>query len=374
MGEESLSQNKQKELDILSITLSNAPILIYALDSKGTVISVKGGELRDLGILESDCIGKVSFKIKNFPISKAHFRRAMTGEAFSATVNVNGVMYETAFEPMRDDDGNIIGCSGLSSNVTERIMLEELLDQSRFKAARMQQLNSLAGMANGIAHEINNPLAIISGYAQQIKIAAESGKPVDTKFLIARSEKLVSTSERINRIITALQSFSRDGGDDEFKEESVKDIFLETWEIIRSRAVKSGLDLDLDSVPDKAVFQVRKVQITQVIFNLLSNALDAVKENEEPKVTVHVQQVDKSIEIIFSDNGPGISDTLINKVWEPFYTSKDLSHAGMGLSTSKGIIEAHHGSIEYKRVDDMTRFVIKLPISQTDVKTKKEAS
>ena len=142
-------------------------------------------------------------------------------------------------------------------------------------------------------------------------------------------------------------------------------MFLETWEIIRSRAVKIGVELDLNSISPVSTFEVRKVQITQVIYNILSNAIEAVKDITVPSVSVSVNEVSDNIEITVSDNGPGLSETITNKVWEPFYTSKDLSHAGMGLSTSKGIIEAHKGSIEYKRNDSSTQFVIKIPCFQS---------
>ena len=242
-----MSKSSNKDAVLLTQILNAAPLMVFAVNGKGIVTTVKGGEMERLGLDTDECIGYSAFKLKNFPLTRAHFRKVKNGEAFNSTMNLKGVLYETFYEPTFDPSGRFMGCSGFSTNVTDRVMLEEKLDQARFKTTRMQQLNSLAGMANGIAHEINNPLAIISGYSQQIQQAAEMGK-ADKAFLTSRGEKLVNTAERITRIISGLQSFSREGSDDEFETQKVKDIFVNTWEIIRSKSIEAGINLDLDSL------------------------------------------------------------------------------------------------------------------------------
>ena len=126
--------------------------------------------------------------------------------------------------------------------------------------------------------------------------------------------------------------------------------------LVSSDAVIRSVTIELDLTPDMAIVRGNRVELQQVVLNLLLNALDAVSRSEERRITVRTLLTPEGIEVSVEDSGHGLADGTEEKIFEPFFTSKP-DGMGMGLSVARSIIEAHHGRIYARRSDPVGSIV-----------------
>lgn len=243
----------------------------------------------------------------------------------------------------------------------------EDLEFEREKSSHNAKMASLGEMAAGLAHEINNPLTIINGYASQIGRMVEKDK-VDLDKLTYISSKLTFTGKRIASIIKGLKTFSRDSKGEDVIDVTVVQIIEDTLSFCQEKFKNHGINFEINHLPDDVFVNVRPVEISQVILNLLNNSFDAVDELEiEDKwVKIEIKDLNNLVKISIIDCGEGISEEISKKILEPFFTTKEVGKGtGLGLSISKNIIEKHEGlfSIDYDSPN--TKFDIILPKSES---------
>lgn len=225
------------------------------------------------------------------------------------------------------------------------------------------KMASLGEMASGIAHEINNPLAIIQGKSAILLQNIQNNK-FDAETSIKSLEKIISTSERISKIINGLRSFSRNGEHDLFDLVSTKTLFENVLSFCFEKFKTHEIDLRINTIVEIFI-ECRMTQIEQVILNLLNNAHDAVETLKEKWVSIEFIVLGEKFKIIITDSGNGIPSDVVSKMMQPFFTTKGVGKGtGLGLSISKGIIEDHQGQLSYDASCMNTRFVIELPIKR----------
>lgn len=250
---------------------------------------------------------------------------------------------------------------GAVVDITERRALEDILEAQKAQMVTAGKLSSLGEMAGGLAHEINNPVAIIHGHAALLRKMAERGQ-VQPDDLRATAGVIEGTADRISRIIRALRAFARDAGRDPFEQVSVRALLEETAEFCRQRFLGHGVDFTLDEAPAELRLECRPVQISQVLLNLLNNAFDAVEHASTRKIHLGVQDRGRHVELSVSDTGPGIPLEARERVFQPFFTTKEVGRGtGLGLSVAKGLVEAHQGKLTYETSEQGTRFLVWLP-------------
>ena len=240
--------------------------------------------------------------------------------------------------------------------------LESLRQAEGQKAivAQASKMASLGEMASGIAHEINNPLAIISGKASQMITLIDSGRATP-ELLKAAALKINATAMRIAKIISGLRSFSRDTNADPLIPVPARTIIDNTLELSTERFKFGGVNLEIVGSTD-AMLNCREAEISQVVLNLLNNAYDAVINSPEKWVKVVISEGDNQVFIKVMDSGSGIPPEIVEKIMMPFYTTKPIGQGtGLGLSISKGIIESHGGKFYLDSQIKNTTFVISLP-------------
>jgi C4-dicarboxylate-specific signal transduction histidine kinase len=249
-------------------------------------------------------------------------------------------------------------------DVSERVKAERTILAQQVRVAAANKMAALGEMAGGIAHEINNPLAIISGRAQELMELAEAGE-LAQEDVRSLAEKVDLTAMRISKIIRSLRFFARDGQEDPFEEASVLQIVNDTLEFCRQRFLSHAIDLRLGEFPESLLLECRAVQIGQVLLNLLNNAHDAVEGLSEKWIELSVRDLGERVQVCVTDSGRGIAPELRGRILEPFFTTKGIGKGtGLGLSISKGIIESHQGSLFVDESSAHTRFVMDLPKSQ----------
>ncbi len=239
------------------------------------------------------------------------------------------------------------------------------VDQLAEKKRQLWEENkfaSLGRMAGGVAHEINNPLSIISLQADNLQYLAENEtlKRID---VIEGAEKIQEVVERISKITTALRKVARDQKYTVKTDIDLRIIINETADLCRDKMKTLNIQFHC-SVPQKPIMvSCNAVEISQVLLNLLNNAAEAVENLEKRIIQLSLSRHDHLAEVRVQDSGT-ISENVASKVTEPFFTTKPIGKGtGLGLSISKSIIENHAGTLYLDKNHTNTCFVFLLPLS-----------
>jgi PAS domain S-box-containing protein len=220
------------------------------------------------------------------------------------------------------------------------------IGEQRAQLANSSKFSALGEMAGGIAHEINTPLATISLVTDQLKDLLQDDSP-DLRLAQRMTDRIHATTQRIARIISALGSFSRNGATDPFVEISVRKI-VDDVILLCGEKMKHGLvELQVAEIAPDLTLECRPVEISQILLNLLNNSYDAVSSHKTKWILIGVKDLGSSIQISVTDSGPGIPSEIREKLFQPFFTTKDVGKGtGIGLSISKKIAEEHNGTLK----------------------------
>lgn len=259
-----------------------------------------------------------------------------------------------------DDDRSLLERSmELSSN--EMIEANRLLELQRASLIAASKMSTLGEMSSGIAHEINTPLAAITMLASQMKEIAED-TPVNTDLLKSHAEKIENTVQKIAKIVSSLKSFSRNANTDPFIDFKAKDLLNDTLPLCQERFVLQGIHIDIQMQNEQINLQGRPSQLSQVIINLLNNAFDAIVELSDKWIRIEIKEDAENVFITVTDSGPGIPPHVQNKMFQPFFTTKEMGKGtGIGLSISRNILKAHKGELTLNTQCKNTQFLIRVP-------------
>lgn len=229
------------------------------------------------------------------------------------------------------------------------------------------KFSALGEMSAGIAHEINNPLAIILGKAQQMRKKIMAGS-AEISALEADLQKIENTTQRIAKIVKGLRSFSRTGEADSFVLTPLSVIVEDVLGLCQERLKANGIEIQVHISPDHTIL-CRENQIGQVLVNLIGNATDAIAKMTNPWIRIETHMSNESLQLHFIDSGQGIAPHIVDKMMNPFFTTKDVGKGtGLGLSISKGILEDHGGKLIYDAKSKNTKFILNFPIAKNSEK------
>jgi len=253
----------------------------------------------------------------------------------------------------------------LIRDITERKRMESELELARARAVASDRLSALGLMAGNIAHEVNNPLAIIHACASDLVEMAEAGQ-VSMGALEKASARIKLTADRISKIVKSLCEIAREGSGDPIQRACVSKIVDQVLELCKERFRAHSVRLDTPRVDAGLYIICREVQIAQVLLNLLQNAFDAVVEREEDRwVRLEVTSDERSVVFAVMDSGRGVPAKIKARIMEPFFTTKPVGKGtGLGLSLSKAIVEEHGGELELSESETHTCFTFSLPLSK----------
>lgn len=253
----------------------------------------------------------------------------------------------------------------IENNLIELKQKSDELEQQRMLAAQSGKMAALGEMAAGIAHEINNPLTVIQGYIEIIESDIKSQKYLNIE---SKIQKLKKMTDRIVKIVAGLRSFSGKGENQPMEDIKLNDFIDGILDLCRSRFQNNQVELIVEEFDQSMHFCGQSVQLTQVIINLLNNAFDAMMEqkikspNFKPWVKLTIVTHGESIHFRITDAGSGIPIEIQKKLFQPFFTTKEVGKGtGIGLSISLGIIHFHHGKLYIDNQCPNTCFVIELP-------------
>ena len=265
---------------------------------------------------------------------------------------------------IRNADGEVVALEGLCRNITEEKRARRILDEQRARLVESSKMSILGEIAANVAHEINNPLAVISVAAEQLERDAKRGNP-DLDVLIRLSSMVSRNVSRIRTIAKGLRSFTRDGTHDPFEETPLRGVVEDTLAVCRERFTAHETALTVPEIPREVAVECRPTQLMEVLANLLNNALHAVRNHDDKWVAITVEDKDDNIEIAVTDSGTKIPPAVAERIFDPFYTTKEPGEGtGLGLSISKRIIKSHNGRLWLDATCPNTRFVIRIPKRQ----------
>ncbi len=257
-----------------------------------------------------------------------------------ATVNV-------AIAPLVAKDFEQIGRLIIFDDVTDRAELEQRLVQA-------DKLSSIGLLAAGVAHEVNTPLAVISTYAQML---AKQVANDDQKSILL--DKIAKQTFRASEIVNSLLNFSRTSTT-AFGDVDLNKVIRETMSLLEHQIQKAGVQVKLDLAGGLGPVHGNAGKLQQVFLNLFLNARDAMEGGGTLAVRAWAEESGARVEV--SDTGHGISPEHVQRIYDPFFTTKgSRKGTGMGLAVTYGIIQEHKGSIEVSSRPGGTRFQLRLP-------------
>ena len=337
--------------------VESASDAIVTLDANGRFTTVNHAAENISGYKREELVGQWFAPMlpdDDLPKALAHFQQALSGETGlfesqfyrkDGEIRTISITYST---PQKDEE---VLC--LIRDVTDQKMLQEQLIQS-------EKMSAIGQLVSGVAHELNNPLAGISAFAQLL--LAEKRFPPDQR---TAAETIYSEARRASRIVQNLLTFARQHKAEKVPT-AINQVLDDTLELrgyeLRVRGIDVRREYD-ESIPET---MADAHQLQQVFLNLITNAEQAMEQRDghHHRLTVRTRRNGNAIRIEVEDTGDGIPANLIERIFNPFFTTKPTgSGTGLGLSISLGIVREHEGRIWAENPQAGARFVVELPIT-----------
>lgn len=231
-----------------------------------------------------------------------------------------------------------------------------------------EKMAALGTMAAGVAHEINTPLATVSVIGDNLKDMVSEEEFDKTKFLTSL-DMIENTIQRISKITNGMREFAHGVRTEKNTEMALQDLIEVALIGSEPLMAEGGIQFINEAASEKFTIECRAPEISQVLFGLFNNAIDAVKKVPVKWIKVQVIDLGEKVAIKISDSGPGVPKDIAQKIFDPFFTTKDFGHGvGLGLSIAKGVIDSHNGEIKIDISSTETTFVIQLPKKQSLLK------
>ncbi|MCW9034919.1 MAG: PAS domain S-box protein [Rhodospirillales bacterium] len=278
--------------------------------------------------------------------------------------------------PIFGDDGTFIGYRGSGRDVTEMVMADAKREQLEAQLRQSQRLETVGTLAGGIAHDFNNLLMPILGYTE---IMLKQLSPEDSMF--SKLERIARAAERAKTLVQQVLTFSR-RGEQSRKPTNLSEIIEETLKLIRA-AIPTSIKIRTNVEDNCPTVLADSTQMHQLVMNLCTNATQAMgseggtltlaMSSTEAELLTSPGVVHPHIKITVSDDGPGMEKAVLERIFEPFFsTKKQQGGTGLGLATVHGIVSSHNGTIEaFSNPGEGASFEVLLPVFEGD--DKKEA-
>lgn len=339
----------------LRSVLDTVPDATVVIDDRGKMVSFNRAALRQFGYTEAEAIGQNVKMLMPEPYRREHDayieRYLTTGERRVIGIDrvVVGRRKDGSTFPMMLSVGEMEVAgqkffTGFIRDLTERAESEARLEEVQSELARLARLNELGEMASTLAHELNQPLSAIANYVQGCRRLLEGVEHPIAAPLREALEETAGQSLRAGRIIHHLREFVTRGETDKHPEK-LRQLIEEAGALALVGSRELGIRTVFDFKISAETIVADRIQIQQVLINLMRNAMEAMVDNATRELVVGAAPEGSGhVRVSVSDTGHGIPPDLASDLFKPFLTTKP-GGMGIGLSISKRIVEAHGGTL-----------------------------
>ena len=347
------------EESLLRSILTTVPDAMVVIDEAGTILSFSGAAERMFGYSEGEVVGENVSMLMPSPDRERHdgylehYRRTGerriigTGRVTNARRrDGNTFPIELSVGEARLGDRRIF--TGFVHDITQRQRTEAQLKDLQAELAHFGRVSEMATLASSLAHELNQPLTAVVSYCQSLRDLTAQPPDRGTLDLMAEAaDEGAKEALRAAEIVKRLRDFfSR--GDSELHIEDLPRLVTEANALALVGSRELGIEVQVAFDAGAHHVLADRIQIQQVLINLIRNAMDSMVGAEERLLSISTHRAeDEMVQVSVSDTGSGISSAVAEKLFQPFVTSKD-NGMGVGLSICRTIVEAHSGRIWFE--------------------------
>ncbi|MDC9823794.1 PAS domain S-box protein [Devosia sp. ZB163] len=333
-------------------TVLDATVVI---DAEGIMLSFNASAVRQFGYAPDEVVGRNVSMLMPSPYREHHddyiARYLFTGERRIIGIDrvVVGRRKDGSTFPMKlavgeMRQGDRVYFTGFIRDLTEREESQAMLDQARSELARLARLNELGEMASTLAHELNQPLSAIANYVQGCRRMLDKLDDELANRMRGALDETAKQALRAGDIIRHLREFVTRGETDKGPED-INHLVEEAGALALVGSRERGIKSVFDFAADRSMVVADRVQIQQVLINLMRNAIEAMRDTDQKELVVRTRQLSPDwLSVEVEDTGPGIADEIAPQLFQPFVTTK-ANGMGIGLSISRRIIESHGGEL-----------------------------
>jgi two-component system sensor kinase FixL len=369
---------QRREAHLQSV-LDTVPDATVVIDPNGVMTSFNRAAIRQFGYEADEAIGKNVSMLMPSPYREHHDgylqRYMQTGEKRIIGIDrvIVGRRRDGSTFPMtlavgETRTGDQIRFTGFIRDLTERQESAAQLQEAQGELARLSRLNELGEMASTLAHELNQPLSAIANYVQgSIRLLSQPLEQQQKDMLAGALQETAKQALRAGEIIRHLREMTTRGETDKASED-IKTLVEEAGALALVGSRERNIRSEFIFADNDDPVLVDRVQIQQVLMNLMRNATEAMRESPQRQLTIRTRRLSEDeLEVEVSDTGPGIADDIAARLFQPFVTSK-AGGMGIGLSISRRIIQSHSGDLAYRKNDaGGATFSFTLPIAHEDI-------
>jgi PAS domain S-box-containing protein len=347
-------QRAREQQRLLSAIVESSNDAIIGIDTERRIVSWNKGAQNVFGYAPEEAIGHSADLLvppQRLQEATSAFEGAMAGRAVvpfeTVRLRKDGTLADVSINdsPIHDQKGRIIGISSTQRNITEQKLAELEAQRLNQELSHVARVTMMGELTSSLAHELNQPLTAILSNAQAAQRLLGDGEPDLEEFREILAD-IVADDQRAGEIIQRLRTLLRKG-ELEFRDLDVNELVREVARLVRSDATIKSVSVTLDLAPDLPRVRADRVQLQQVILNLMLNAVDALMSRPatDRKLLIHTEAgADGTVNVAVRDSGPGIPPDKLERVFEPFFTTK-ANGMGMGLAIARSILHSHGGRL-----------------------------
>jgi two-component system, chemotaxis family, CheB/CheR fusion protein len=372
---ERIAHEQQLELFRRAFSASNNGLLIADPASPGCPITFASEALADLagvpadsllGMKLADLLRRLQLQASGATVEaladeiSRNGSRTLTAAASPPSASVSWLELASRTVELQEGKRNVIVTF---FDASQRVRDQRLIAQQQEELERVSRFSALTEIAAGIAHEVNTPLGVIVSKAGILK-ELNRQRGLNLPEAISIADDITRMAKNVSEIVHGLGSIASRRVD-RLETTCMRQIVRDAAKMCEPRLHRISADLRLDLPETEVPVECYPVQIMQVIINLLNNAADASADRRERWVAVRVRANEQRAAVTVMDSGPGISSTLAEKIFTPFFTTKgDQKGTGIGLSLARSIARRHNGELVLETEAENTCFTLSLPRRQ----------
>jgi two-component system sensor kinase FixL len=341
--------------------LATVPDAMLVIDEAGSILSFSAAAEKMFGYSEADVVGRNVKMLMPSPDRERHDqylanyletgKRKIIGIGRVTTAlhrDGNTFPIELAVGEAKMGDKRIF--TGFIRDLTERQLTLLRLQDLQSELAHVGRVSEMGTLASSLAHELNQPLTAVASYCEGARDLLQTAPDAETLAMAREAlDEAAKQAVRAGQIVRRLRDFMSHG-ETERRVESLQRLINEANALALVGSREHGIDLQMSLDPAADLVFVDRIQVQQVLVNLIRNAIDAMIDSPRRALSIATRGKDGFVEVIVTDTGSGIAEPIAAQLFQPFVTSKQ-NGMGIGLSICRTIVEAHGGRIWFEPAD-----------------------